>query len=504
LKYQLKGDKAGAGYALYLTDASGETHKFPTGKKIDWDDWREISVDVAASHETWGGDKNGKIDYPLQKLTFEIGTPGAIDSHLFFKDIKVDTNLTPAEINGVEIKILSPKYNAEIDGAVPVKISAPGLTAVVAKIWQNDGTRFGKKITLAKIKLDADGAGEFTFDAPTYPRGPITLTLYGKLDTDADAAEIAEDAAETLTAANKSTRQDWCYLQLYNRAGKNWDVGIPKKNPPAAEQAGLTLKFSDDFTGPLSIGDGEEFKYYDHKPNGGQTDFSDWGKAPFVSFAKPNNPFAQVDSYLRIRCDVNQKSTGLISSMGNNGRVGGGIKLAAPCYFEARFIGPNAIGSWPGWWLMTDHHSPESLAKHKGASDELDIIEAYGGNGPTHPNSFDAYQITPHAWAQSKEIEKLAHQYSADLKNPARMHRKGIPSTWYDTFHTYGCLVTTTDTIYYCDDIEMGRHPTLPLSQEVPIFFMLNLAVGGGWPIDLTRYDNVIDMYVDWIRVYGK
>ena len=30
---------------------------------------------------------------------------------------------------------------------------------------------------------------------------------------------------------------------------------------------------------------------------------------------------------------------------------GSGIKAKAPCYFECRFIGPNAIGTWPAFWL---------------------------------------------------------------------------------------------------------------------------------------------------------
>ena len=46
------------------------------------------------------------------------------------------------------------------------------------------------------------------------------------------------------------------------------------------------------------------------------------------------------------------------------------------------------------------------------------------------------------------------------------MRKFGIPSTWFETFHIYGCKITETDTIYYCDNIEVGRHATLPLSQE--------------------------------------
>jgi hypothetical protein len=32
---------------------------------------------------------------------------------------------------------------------------------------------------------------------------------------------------------------------------------------------------------------------------------------------------------------------------------------------------------------------------------------------------------------------------------------------------------------------------------------MINLAIGGGWPVDLSRYDGRVDMYVDYVRVYS-
>jgi hypothetical protein len=138
-------------------------------------------------------------------------------------------------------------------------------------------------------------------------------------------------------------------------------------------------------------------------------------------------------------------------------------------------------------------------------SDSIVGTVALDAQGHGHPNAFDTYMICPHAWEQGesgKAIEKKAFEA---LHNPIRMHKFGIPSAWYETFHLYGCKITDTDTIYYCDNIEVGRHPTLPLSKEKPFFFLINLATGGGWPVDLSRYDGLADMYVDYVRVYqGK
>ena len=72
---------------------------------------------------------------------------------------------------------------------------------------------------------------------------------------------------------------------------------MPKDPPPAAQ--GMTLVFADDFKGPLSISStNPKATYYDHKPPGGWQDFS---THTFTGHESPKNPFAQVDSYLRIR-----------------------------------------------------------------------------------------------------------------------------------------------------------------------------------------------------------
>src|SRR5512140_2314452 len=210
----------------------------------------------------------------------------------------------------------------------------------------------------------------------------------------------------------------------------------------------MALVFADDFDKPLSISSTDpKATYYDHKPPGGSQDFS---LHTFSSRGSPKDPFSQVDSYLRIRASDQLHSSGIISSMKNDAT---GITAKAPCYFECRFLGPNAIGTWPAFWLLSDYMTDQVKGK-KVPCDELDIIEAYGGEGPREPNAFDKYMICPHAWDQGdagKSIEKTAFE---GLRNPIRMRKFGIPSAWFETFHLYGCKITHTDTIYYCDDVE--------------------------------------------------
>ncbi len=88
---------------------------------------------------------------------------------------------------------------------------------------------------------------------------------------------------------------------------------------------------------------------------------------------------------------------------------------------------------------MTDYMAEHIKGLPDPPVDELDIIEAYGGEGPKSPNSFDLYRVTPHAWNQGEEGKALEKKAEEDLKNPISMRKFGVPSTWYEAPHTYGC-----------------------------------------------------------------
>jgi beta-glucanase (GH16 family) len=379
------------------------------------------------------------------------------------------------------VSVVSPPYCSEIWGRTTISFVAPGLKTATIKCWKQ-GPGFGTDSVIGTVNLDMNGKGSVVFPADDYPHGPITVRITG---TNGDV-------------------HDDCYLQLYNKGGVSWNEGIPRTAPPAA--AGMKLVFADDFNRPLSISSTDSSAtYYDHKPPNGSQDFS---SLPFSGFNSPKNPFLQVGNYLRIRADANKNSAGLISSEKNDAS---GIKVSMPCYFECRFIGPNAPGTWPAFWLLTDYMTDVKHGKSDTSIpvDELDIIEAVGGEGPGEPNATgdpkfaDLYQITPHAWNQpeNKALEDAAYK---DMHDPISMSKAGVPSAWWESFHIYGCKVTETDTIYYLDNIEVARHPTLPTSEKYPLFFLINLATGGGWPTNLSRYNGLADMYVDYVRVYDQ
>src|SRR6185437_17157266 len=103
---------SGCGLGLQLTDAGGETHQFKGGT-IDFTGWKEIVFDLDASHETWGGDKNGKMDYPLSSVILIVSQPAdkaklPVESDLYYDSIQVDSEQSALETLGSHISVVSP------------------------------------------------------------------------------------------------------------------------------------------------------------------------------------------------------------------------------------------------------------------------------------------------------------------------------------------------------------------------------------------------------------
>ncbi len=369
-----------------------------------------------------------------------------------------------------QVVVTTPRYGSTIKGDTRIEIRAPGFRKAEVKSWLPGG-KFGQDSTVGTIELGEDGTGSIIFPADTYPRGPITIRI---------------------GAAEGALRSNY-YLMVYNEGGISWNEGIPDSVPEPAK--GMKLVFADDFDKPeLSISkDGKGATYASHKPGGG-----DFSGIPFGDHENPQTtPFSQVDTYLRIRADQSKNTTGLLSSLRFDGT---GFKVCAPAYFECRFIAQSAPGTWPAFWVMTE-------GVHKGLkvpADELDVIEAYGGEGPGNPNQ-RGYWIHAHYWNQAPDGGKDYSQdrFAGQIKMTEIEGAGG--ASWYETFHTYGVLVGKEDTVYYMDGIEVARHKTARLSGSQPLFFFVNLAIGGasGWKIDLSQYDGVADMYVDYVRVYA-
>ncbi|MCF7708204.1 MAG: family 16 glycosylhydrolase [Verrucomicrobia bacterium] len=368
------------------------------------------------------------------------------------------------------VSVTRPDDRSDVKGDVTVEFTAKGMQYAKAMCRRQPTKEHPGKwgydecLTPNGIELDASGNGAFVFPADKFPNGPVNIRIF---------------------ARNSDGKKDIYELQLYNTGGVKWNQGIPETDPPAAE--GMELVFLDDFSGPLSISkDGRGARYNAHKPKFG--DFSGW---PFTSPGERLDPFSQRDTYLRIAArkpDGTRGGTGLIATVDMDGE---GFWAKPPCYMECRFTAQSAPGTWPAFWTITS-------LEHGEPGDELDIVEAYGGVGKGNPNH-PGYSIVSHFWGQTDAEGNKKESYHTRVD----MTELGGKSYWSTTFHTYGVRVGLKETVYYFDNIEVFRHPTNEMSRD-PHCILVNYAIGGisGWPIDLERYGNGSDMYVDYIRVY--
>jgi hypothetical protein len=341
------------------------------------------------------------------------------------------------------------KFNLQV--AVP-----PGYFDVTATIWPAD-----ESITApAAVQAQPDPAGVATLamDAGNVPPGPFTVKVEGSGAGDAP-----------LTS----------YFQLYRPGGSDDAV------PSSAPSNGRTLTYNEEFSGPITTSPtGAGAAYASSKPTA--TGAEGFGDAAFADPSQGFDNMRVVDNrYLRI--DVKPTPEAAAQSVGHahiggllaSARQGGSGFSAQYGYFEARMLIPAAPGTWPAFWMLPS----DNLVAPTPSVAEIDALEAYG----VHP--LDACHST-HQYASGDEdagVSRCGQRFASD--------RDAL------SWHTYGVSITPTDVTYFIDGRVVATAPQVRGGGS-PMFFMVNLALGGGWPIDLASVQDRATLYLDYVRVY--
>jgi beta-glucanase (GH16 family) len=141
--------------------------------------------------------------------------------------------------------------------------------------------------------------------------------------------------------------------------------------------------------------------------------------------------------------------------------------------FEIRAKIPRGKGLWPAFWL---------LPANGAWPPELDVLEILGDN----PNKV-----------------YMSWHSNGDGKHSSETKAIDIPDASAD-FHTYS-VEWTKDTInWFFDDIQVASAPTPPDLHQ-PMYMLINLAVGGGWPGAPNAWTNFPASYtIDWVRAYAR
>jgi beta-glucanase (GH16 family) len=139
--------------------------------------------------------------------------------------------------------------------------------------------------------------------------------------------------------------------------------------------------------------------------------------------------------------------------------------------FEIRARIPKGRGLWPAFWLL-----PVSGAWPP----ELDVFEVLGHDTSTLYASW-------HSLVDGKHLSESGAVNLPDLSLD---------------FHTYAVDWEKDKIQWYFDGNEIFRRPT-PEGMHQPMYILLNLGVGGGWPGNPDASTPFPAVYaIDWIRVF--
>ncbi len=198
-----------------------------------------------------------------------------------------------------------------------------------------------------------------------------------------------------------------------------------------------------------------------------------FGDARFVE-PKAGFPFTVDKGILRIEAAKKDSGwcSGILASVDPKGR-GFSQKYG---YFEMRAKFPASLGMWPAFWLL----GQPSLTDKARTNIEIDVVEHYG--------------VMPNA------ICSTMHLWPANGKHTGQGDFVTAPGLT-EGFHDYGVLVEEDLVTWYFDGAAVQKQTT-PEEAKVPLYMIVNLAMGGGWPIDKAISPSY--MYVDYVRAYAR
>ena len=463
-----------------VVDATGQCHQqtvaCPAG-----DGWRPLVLKVGdlVGGEHWGGANDGRWHGPPRGLGLNIGKDGIMAGSGVRASLGVDDLEAIAVPSGVPTLVAC---------SVTPGRSRPGFGTRISYTW--DAEPLGSKCSVFVHFRDAQGRMAFQADNdPPVPTdhwsGRVEYARTAVVPTDLPPGryDIVLGLWDSRTAGQGGGRrpfrvgpglqalpEDACRVGTLEVAA---DAPLPTLPPVTLDLARYRLTFDEDFAGPLSVSAwGPGTRWIAHTPYGG--DFGDAG------FGDPgsDSPFSTRDGVLRIEArKVGERwRSGLICSVDPKG-VGFSQRFG---YFEMRAKLPKGLGTWPAFWLMGVPQLVEPKDKKTIPQIEIDVVEQYG----VGPN---ALHTTLHLWGPGS-----FHWAEGDTS---------VVPGMTDDFHTYGVAVEDDFTTFYFDGRELRRDRT-PRDAKVPLYLMVDLALGGGWPIDRTPSPS--HLLVDHVRVYTK
>ena len=358
----------------------------------------------------------------------------------------------------VGVVIQCPVSGSAVGDKVEVRLSmARGYSSIHAVAWPADPSALsGPPVSAVP---GSDGPAKLILDLRSLPSGPLTVRF---------EARGPRRPAKTV------------FFQLYRPGSDTGDVSS------ADQSRGRTLAYAEEFNHPISLsrtGEGADYAAAKPASNG----VEDFGFAIFADPERFDNIRVVDNRYLRI--NVEPVPPGYADPQGwGRTRLGGMLASARPGgsgfsaqygYFEARMLAPAAAGTWPAFWMLP---SP-NLVEPQPVVAEIDAVELYG-HDPT------AACHTTHEYRQGKHGGGIA-----------RCGQRHDTTRSALSWHTYAVSVSPVEVTFFIDGRQVASAPQVGGGVD-PMFFLVDLALGGGWPIKMESVQDRAELYVDFVRVY--
>jgi beta-glucanase (GH16 family) len=285
----------------------------------------------------------------------------------------------------------------------------------------------------------------------------------------------------------------------------------PTTTPPPAPSGGWTVVWEDTFDGN---GQPNAANWNYHVGNGlnpGLAGFDGWGNGEW-EWSRPENSFRQ-NGNLVIRADYSTTATviagrqwfqrsGRITTKGKRSWTFGRI--------EARIAMPNAIGTWPAFWMMgdacddtatTNFAAPidrfDTMATNWSSCGEVDIMEHRNTETVTFQNLFWDSRTGVFPWADGQNNQQ---PNQASVGDVSQFHLYTIEwdanqIRWYVDRETRPTPVHTVD-------LSAGNKEEF----RKPFHIILNLALSGQFTGNAQPVQSMfpLTMQVDYVRVWQR
>ncbi len=370
----------------------------------------------------------------------------------------------PSSPEAGAIYALCPLAYSRVRGTRRVQIYASGLTKVGVAVWSPEA---GTKSPAEKVVRVISTRASVLLNLTSLPTGPVTVRLRGV-------------AGPSLGHSTPT------YFQLHN---------VGASAPPVIHRrsigpGGRRLVYAEEFNKPISLSQEGRHPGADYpaaKPEYWGT--SQFGEAIYPDPSLGFDNLRIVDGrYLRMGVRPNPRGyrdpygwgRRHIGAIIATARPGGSGFAAKYGHYEARILAPAATGTWPAMWLLPS----DNLIVPKSTVAEIDAVELYGHNprGACH---------TTHSYSNGSNVDGVA-------LCGQRFTTEREAMRW----HVYAVTVARTEIVYRIDGRVVARAPQVS-GGDKPMFLLLDLALGGGYPLKLDPIQNRAAMYVDWFRVYA-